>query len=59
MAVVAWRQRRGVVDGVDFGSTGEVKKVDVARIRARLESNSVVILSNVGYTASGEVLNCK
>lgn len=52
-------QRRGVVDGVDYGATGEVKKVDVARMRERLDGGCLVILSNLGYSSSGEVLNCK
>ncbi|KAG2408524.1 amino-acid acetyltransferase [Vigna angularis] len=52
-------KRRGVVKGVDFGSTGEVKKVDVSRMRERLDGNCIVILSNLGYSSSGEVLDCK
>jgi len=52
-------QRRGVVKGIDFGATGEVKKVDVARIRERLDAGCIVLLSNLGYSSSGEVLNCK
>jgi amino-acid N-acetyltransferase len=52
-------QRRGVVDGVDFGATGEVKKVDVTRMRERLDGGCIVVLSNLGYSSSGEVLNCK
>ncbi|KAI6699378.1 hypothetical protein NL676_013702 [Syzygium grande] len=51
-------KRRGVVDGVDYGATGEVKKVDVSRIRERLDGGCIVILSNLGYSSSGEVLNC-
>ncbi|KAF7828613.1 putative amino-acid acetyltransferase NAGS2, chloroplastic isoform X1 [Senna tora] len=52
-------KRRGVVDGIDYGSTGEVKKVDVSRMRERLDGGCIVILSNLGYSSSGEVLNCK
>lgn len=52
-------QRKGVVDGVDYGATGEVKKVDVTRMRERLDGGCLVILSNLGYSSSGEVLNCK
>ena len=52
-------QRRGVVEGVDYGATGEVKKVDVARMCERLDGGCIVILSNLGYSSSGEVLNCK
>ncbi|XP_058006208.1 probable amino-acid acetyltransferase NAGS2, chloroplastic isoform X2 [Hevea brasiliensis] len=51
-------KRRGVVEGVDFGATGEVKKVDVIRMRERLDGGCIVLLSNLGYSSSGEVLNC-
>ncbi|KAJ8439717.1 hypothetical protein Cgig2_009541 [Carnegiea gigantea] len=51
-------KRRGVIKGIDFGATGEVKKVDVARIRERLDAGCIVLLSNLGYSSSGEVLNC-
>ncbi|XP_008795648.2 probable amino-acid acetyltransferase NAGS1, chloroplastic isoform X1 [Phoenix dactylifera] len=51
-------KRRGVVDGVDFGSTGEVKKIYVSRIQERLDKECIVIVSNLGYSSSGEVLNC-
>lgn len=51
-------KRRGVVEGVDYGATGEVKKVDVERMRERLDAGCIVILSNLGYSSSGEVLNC-
>lgn len=40
-------------------STGEVKKIDVSRIRERLDQDCIVLLSNLGYSSSGEVLNCK
>jgi amino-acid N-acetyltransferase len=52
-------QRRGVVNGIDYGFTGEVKKLDVSHIRERLNSDSIVVVSNMGYSSSGEVLNCK
>ncbi|XP_027361522.1 probable amino-acid acetyltransferase NAGS1, chloroplastic isoform X1 [Abrus precatorius] len=51
-------KRRGVVNGIDFGSTGEVKKVDASRMRERLDGGCVVVLTNLGYSSSGEVLNC-
>ncbi|XP_043710793.1 probable amino-acid acetyltransferase NAGS2, chloroplastic isoform X3 [Telopea speciosissima] len=51
-------KKRGVVNGIDFGATGEVKKVDVSRIRERLDGDCIVVLSNLGYSSSGEVLNC-
>ncbi|KAK4490698.1 hypothetical protein RD792_001397 [Penstemon davidsonii] len=51
-------KRRGVIGGIDYASTGEVKKVDVSRIRERLDQDCIVLLSNLGYSSSGEVLNC-
>uniref|UniRef100_A0ACD5UZS7 Uncharacterized protein n=1 Tax=Avena sativa TaxID=4498 RepID=A0ACD5UZS7_AVESA len=51
-------KKRGVVNGVDYGFTGEVKKIDVSRIKERLDSDSIVVVSNMGYSSSGEVLNC-
>ncbi|XP_010317758.1 N-acetyl-glutamate synthase isoform X1 [Solanum lycopersicum] len=51
-------KRRGVVEGTDYAATGEVKKIDVSRIRERLDQDSIVLLSNLGYSSSGEVLNC-
>ncbi|XP_061338885.1 probable amino-acid acetyltransferase NAGS1, chloroplastic isoform X2 [Gastrolobium bilobum] len=51
-------KRRGVVSGIDFGSTGEVKKVDASRMRERLDGGCIVILTNLGYSSSGQVLNC-
>ncbi|KAA8522589.1 hypothetical protein F0562_013050 [Nyssa sinensis] len=51
-------KRRGIVEGIDYGATGEVKKIDVSRIRERLDKDYIVILSNLGYSSSGEVLNC-
>lgn len=51
-------KRRGVVKGIDYGATGEVKKVDVDRIRERLDAGCIVLLCNLGYSSSGEVLNC-
>ncbi|GFP90297.1 probable amino-acid acetyltransferase nags1 chloroplastic [Phtheirospermum japonicum] len=51
-------KRRGVIEGIDYASTGEVKKIDVSRIHERLDQDSIVLLSNLGYSSSGEVLNC-
>lgn len=48
-----------MVDGVDFGATGEVKRIDIVKIRERLDKNCIVMLSNLGYSSNGEVLNCK
>ncbi|KAG5230716.1 amino-acid acetyltransferase [Salix suchowensis] len=34
------------------------KKVNVTRMRERLDGGCIVVLSNLGYSISGEVLNC-
>ena len=38
--------------------TGIVRFVQTDAVRAQLDAGSVVLLSNLGYSASGEVLNC-
>lgn len=51
-------KRRGVVEGIDYGATGEVKKIHVAHIRECLDRDCIVLVSNLGYSSSGELLNC-
>jgi amino-acid N-acetyltransferase len=47
----------GVRDGIDFGQTGVVRRVDVEGIREKLDQSSVVLLSPIGYSPTGEVFN--
>ena len=47
----------GVRNGVDHGFTGEVRRVDAEAIKQRLDAGAVVLLSNIGYSWSGEVFN--
>ena len=47
----------GIVDGVDFQFTGEVRRVDAAGIARRLEAGEVVLVPHVGYSPTGEVFN--
>jgi amino-acid N-acetyltransferase len=47
----------GVHDGIDFQHTGEVRRVDTAAIEAQLAQDSLVLLSNLGYSATGEMFN--
>ncbi len=42
------------MDGIDYGATGEVKRVDVSHICERLDAGSIVILSNLGSSSSGQ-----
>jgi len=48
----------GVVDGVDFGHTGEVRKIDAAGIRRRLDDHEVVLISPIGFSPTGDIFNC-
>ena len=48
----------GVVGGVDFGHTGEVRKIDAEGIRRRLDDHEVVLLSPLGFSPTGGVFNC-
>ena len=50
-------QPYGIRDGVDFLHTGEVRKIDHAAINKALENNAIVLLSPIGYSATGEIFN--
>jgi len=47
----------GIIDGVDFALTGVVRKVNASAIQQHLDTNSIVLLSNLGYSPTGEVFN--
>jgi amino-acid N-acetyltransferase len=47
----------GVIDGVDYCHTGEVRRIDSNAIHAQLDQNNVVLISPIGYSPSGEVFN--
>ncbi|GAB6141152.1 amino-acid N-acetyltransferase [Methylosoma difficile] len=47
----------GVIDGIDYCHTGEVRRIDSAAIHQLLDQDSVVLMSPVGYSPSGEVFN--
>ena len=48
----------GVVNGVDFKHTGEVRKIDAEGIRRRLDDHEVVLLSPIGFSPTGDIFNC-
>jgi amino-acid N-acetyltransferase len=50
-------QPMGILDGVDFQYTGTVRKVDTAAIDSCLAGGNIVVISNVGYSPTGEVFN--
>lgn len=51
-------KRRGIVNGVDFGFMGQVRFVQTDAIHRQLDAGNIVLLSNIGISASGELLNC-
>lgn len=50
-------QPMGVRDGEDMQYSGEVRKLDVAAMRDRLEFGETILLSPVGYSPTGEMFN--
>ena len=47
----------GVVDGVDYGFTGAVRKVIAEEISADLDQQNVVLMSPLGVSPAGEIFN--
>ncbi|WP_339513973.1 amino-acid N-acetyltransferase [Pseudomonas sp. RL_15y_Pfl2_60] len=47
----------GVVDGVDYHHTGEVRRIDRKGIGRLLDERSIVLLSSLGYSPTGEIFN--
>ncbi|SEC94205.1 amino-acid N-acetyltransferase [Pseudomonas anguilliseptica] len=47
----------GVVDGVDYHHTGEVRRIDRKGINRQLDERSIVLLSPLGYSPTGEIFN--
>lgn len=47
----------GVVEGIDFHHTGKVRRIDVTGIRRQLEEESIVLLSPLGYSPTGEIFS--
>jgi amino-acid N-acetyltransferase len=48
---------KGVIDGVDFQHTGEVRRIDREAISQQLDQGNIVLLSSCGYSPSGEMFN--
>lgn len=47
----------GVLDGIDFGYTGKVRRIDVAGIDKLLEQGHIVLLPPLGYSPTGDTFN--
>jgi len=48
---------KGVIDGIDFQHTGEVRRIDRRAIGQQLDLGNIVLLSSCGYSPSGEMFN--
>lgn len=48
---------RGVIDGVDFHLTGKVRSVDAESVKKLLHKDSLVLVSPLGYSFTGEAFN--
>ena len=47
----------GVIDGVDYEFTGEVRNIDAPSIAKKLDVNEIVLVSPLGYSVTGETFN--
>ena len=47
----------GVIDGIDYCHTGDVRRVDSAALQQQLEQNRVILISPIGYSPTGEIFN--
>ena len=47
----------GVHAGVDYHFTGTVRKIKASAIEQQLDQGNIVLLSNLGYSVTGEVFN--
>ncbi|MEO1080877.1 MAG: amino-acid N-acetyltransferase [Pseudomonadota bacterium] len=52
-------QPLGVIDGIDHQFTGQVRRIDDEGIGSQLDAGSVVLLSAIGYSPTGEAFNLK
>lgn len=50
-------QPLGVRDGVDYGNTGKVRKVDGLALKRLLGEGTLVLIPPLGYSPTGEVFN--
>jgi amino-acid N-acetyltransferase len=47
----------GVRDGIDYGHTGVVRRIDAEAIRQRLDDGAIALVPPIGYSPTGEVFN--
>ena len=47
----------GVVEGIDFQFTGEIRGIDAGSIRSKLDEREIVLVPPLGYSVTGECFN--
>ncbi|MCK4841872.1 MAG: amino-acid N-acetyltransferase [Methylococcales bacterium] len=47
----------GIIDGVDYKHTGKVRRIDHSAIHQQLDQESVILISPIGYSPTGEIFN--
>jgi amino-acid N-acetyltransferase len=47
----------GIHDGIDYGFTGLIRRINHTLIRQQLEADNIVLLSPIGYSPTGEAYN--
>jgi amino-acid N-acetyltransferase len=47
----------GVLEGIDYGHTGVVRRIDGKSLRRRLDDGALVLIPPIGYSPTGEVFN--
>ena len=45
----------GVIDGVDFESSGEVRKINAFAINRQLDTNAILLIPPIGFAPGGEL----
>lgn len=50
-------QPKGVVDGIDYQHTGNLRKINHQAISANLEAGQIALLTPLAYSLTGEVFN--
>lgn len=47
----------GVLDGIDYQHTGQVRKIDVDALKFAIEKGTIVLLSPLGFSPTGDAFN--
>jgi amino-acid N-acetyltransferase len=48
---------KGIINGIDYLHTGEIRKIDILSIQHSLNVGDVVLLSPIGCSTTGEIFN--